>query len=438
MTGSSVRRSRGACGAIGAAGRDVVEPRGDVGVGVEAEHGVGLGQRLGQLVAVALGQAADRDDLLAGVGGGQHGVDRVLLGRVDEAAGVDQHDVGVVARRRSAQPPAPSRPASSSESTSLRAQPRVTSATRAGGLVTRLAGYPRARDRRRRRGRPARPGRPPLASRACPLVVRRARTADVPAIKAIVDIYAGSGRKLLAKELVTLYEDVQDFLVAELDGDGRRLRRAARAVGRPRRDPHAGRAPRPRAAQRIGALVLDALIDTARELGLSRLFALTFHTDFFARHGFVEIEGTPVDPDTYDALRRSYDPGVAEFLGLEYVKPNTLGNTRMLLELCNSRHARACLRPQVRRRGLASPAKGVMRHGHAPAGRARVHAVGAVHVRIPDGTAERVRRPAPQVRARAACACSRCSTRVGTAASELVRQPSRLTRVVAYASSGQR
>ena len=60
------------------------------------------------------------------------------------------------------------------------------------------------------------------------------------------------------------------------------------------------------------------------------MFALTFHTDFFARLGFLEIEGTPVDPDTYDALRRSYDPGIAEFLALEYVKPNTLGNTRML------------------------------------------------------------------------------------------------------------
>jgi amino-acid N-acetyltransferase len=85
--------------------------------------------------------------------------------------------------------------------------------------------------------------------------------------------------------------------------------------------------------QRIGAAVLDELLVTARDLGLSRLFALTFHTDFFARHGFVEIEGAPVDPDTYDALRRSYDPGVAEFLGLEYVKPNTLGNARMLLTL---------------------------------------------------------------------------------------------------------
>ena len=84
---------------------------------------------------------------------------------------------------------------------------------------------------------------------------------------------------------------------------------------------------------RIGAAILASLIGSARELGLTRLFALTFHTGFFARHGFTEIEGTPVDADTYDALRHSYDPGVAEFLALEYVKPNTLGNTRMLLNM---------------------------------------------------------------------------------------------------------
>ena len=165
-----------------------------------------------------------------------------------------------------------------------------------------------------------------------PAVVRRARTADVPAIKSIVDVYAGSGRKMLAKELVTLYEDVQDFLVAELDGEVvgcGALHVLWADLGEIRTlavHPEHGH-------RRIGRQLLDALIGVARELGLARLFALTFHTDFFGRAGFVEIDGTPVDPDTYDALRRSYDPGVAEFLGLEYVKPNTLGNARMLLEL---------------------------------------------------------------------------------------------------------
>lgn len=168
--------------------------------------------------------------------------------------------------------------------------------------------------------------------RGVSVVVRRARTPDVPAMKGLVDIYAGSGRKLLAKELVTLYEDVTDFRVAELDGKVigcGALHVLWADLGEVRtlavHPDHLGK--------RIGERLLLELIDTARELGLSRLFALTFHTDFFARHGFVPIDGIPVDADTYDALRRSYDAGIAEFLGLEYVKPNTLGNVRMLLHL---------------------------------------------------------------------------------------------------------
>ena len=162
--------------------------------------------------------------------------------------------------------------------------------------------------------------------------VRSARTADVPAIKAIVDIYAGSGRKLLAKELATLYEDVQEFSVVELDGQvvgcgalhvlWSDLGEVRTLAVHPDFRGH-----------ELGSLLMAALIERARTLGLGRLFALTFQTAFFARHGFVEIEGTPVEPDAYDALRRSYDPGVAEFLGLEYVKPNTLGNVRMLRHL---------------------------------------------------------------------------------------------------------
>lgn len=60
------------------------------------------------------------------------------------------------------------------------------------------------------------------------------------------------------------------------------------------------------------------------------MFCLTFETAFFARHGFVEIEGTPVEPEVYAEMLRSHDEGVAEFLDLARVKPNTLGNSRML------------------------------------------------------------------------------------------------------------
>src|SRR3979411_1970612 len=46
-----------------------------------------------------------------------------------------------------------------------------------------------------------------------PPVVRRARTSDVPLIKQLVDTYAG--KILLEKNLVTLYESVQEFWVRE-------------------------------------------------------------------------------------------------------------------------------------------------------------------------------------------------------------------------------
>jgi amino-acid N-acetyltransferase len=80
----------------------------------------------------------------------------------------------------------------------------------------------------------------------------------------------------------------------------------------------------------VGHKILETIIERARLVGVQRIFCLTFETQFFSRHGFQEIHGTPVDPDVYSELLRSYDTGVAEFLDLESVKPNTLGNTRML------------------------------------------------------------------------------------------------------------
>lgn len=161
-------------------------------------------------------------------------------------------------------------------------------------------------------------------------VIRRARTSDVPAIKQLVDTYAG--KILLEKNLVTLYEAVQEFWVAEHRGqvigcgalhvlwsDLGEVRTVAVAPSMTGRG--------------IGHAVVDKLLSVARELQLQRLFVLTFETEFFARHGFTEIEGTPVTAEVFEEMCRSYDIGVAEFLDLSYIKPNILGNSRMLLVL---------------------------------------------------------------------------------------------------------
>lgn len=163
------------------------------------------------------------------------------------------------------------------------------------------------------------------------MLIRPGRTSDVSRIRDLVDTYSPD-RRLLSKATVALYEDVQEFVVAELDGqvvgcgalhvmweDLAEVRTLAV-------DPIA-------AKRGIGSGLLETLLERARLVGVKRVFVLTFEVEFFRRYGFVEIEGTPVDHDVFEQLLRSYDEGVAEFLDLERVKPNTLGNSRLLLVL---------------------------------------------------------------------------------------------------------
>lgn len=159
-------------------------------------------------------------------------------------------------------------------------------------------------------------------------VLRRARTSDVREIRQLIDAYTADGR-LLSKATVTLYEDVQEFVIAERHGEvigcgalhvmWEDLAEIRTVAVRP--ELH---------GLGIGSAILGDLLSRARDLGVRRVFCLTFETDFFARHGFEPIDEAPIDHAVYAQLLQSDDEGVAEFLDLERVKPNTLGNQRML------------------------------------------------------------------------------------------------------------
>ena len=164
--------------------------------------------------------------------------------------------------------------------------------------------------------------------------VRHARTSDIPAIAALMQPLVDR-RILLGKDLVMLYESTPEFIVA-VDADDRVIGYGAvhvmwEQLGEVRTlgvaEDWLGKG--------VGHLIMQALENRARELGLQQLFCLTFEVDFFARHGFSEVgEDTElVAADVYAELLRSHDEGVAEFLDLARVKPNTLGNTRMLKAL---------------------------------------------------------------------------------------------------------
>ena len=164
------------------------------------------------------------------------------------------------------------------------------------------------------------------------VVIRRARTSDVRAIRALIDTYTAD-RRLLTKPTVTLFEQVQEFWVAVREDETVVGCGALHVMWEDLAEIRTVAVDPSCRGMKIGHRLVSELLDQARQIGVARVFVLTFETSFFGSFGFVEIDGAPVPHAVYEQLLRSYDEGVAEFLDLERVKPNTLGNTRMLLHL---------------------------------------------------------------------------------------------------------
>src|SRR5205085_12521521 len=130
--------------------------------------------------------------------------------------------------------------------------------------------------------------------RSMDVSIRRARTADVRGIRRLIDLYSAE-RRLLSKATVALYEDVQEFWVAERLADGAVVGCGAlhvmwedlaeiRTIAV---DPSCR-------GRKIGYRIAAELLATARELGVRRVFVLTFEAAFFGALGFAPIDGTPV------------------------------------------------------------------------------------------------------------------------------------------------
>lgn len=115
-------------------------------------------------------------------------------------------------------------------------------------------------------------------------MIRKAQIADVKDIQKLLMTFANRG-DMLSRSLSELYESVRDFYVVEEAGvllgasalhivweDLAEVRSVAVTED-------AGR-------KGIGSRLVQACISEAREIGLKRLFCLTYKPDFFAKHGF--------------------------------------------------------------------------------------------------------------------------------------------------------
>lgn len=129
------------------------------------------------------------------------------------------------------------------------------------------------------------------------IVVRAAKTSDVKGIRKLIDTYAPQ-KRILSKETVTLYESVQEFVVA-VEGENVVGCGAMHVLWEDVAEVRTVAVTEELRGKGIGHKILEQLIDRAREVGVKKIFCLTFETEFFGRHGFEEIQGSPVDPEVY-------------------------------------------------------------------------------------------------------------------------------------------
>jgi len=116
------------------------------------------------------------------------------------------------------------------------------------------------------------------------ILIRKAKMEDVPVIHELVNDYAAKG-EMLARSLSELYEGLRDFFMAEEEGqilgcaalhinweDLAEVRSLAVSVTAQKRG--------------IGRKLVEACIQEARDLGVSKVYALTYRPGFFEQLGF--------------------------------------------------------------------------------------------------------------------------------------------------------
>ncbi|MHB9059206.1 MAG: N-acetyltransferase [Bacillota bacterium] len=120
------------------------------------------------------------------------------------------------------------------------------------------------------------------------LTIRKAHMNDIPRVHALIDAYARQGL-MLKRPLTLLYETIRDLIIADVDGrvvavgglhvmwnDLAEIRSLAVA------DDLRGRG--------IGRRMVDYMLAEARQLGLARVFALTYQREFFSACEFQVID----------------------------------------------------------------------------------------------------------------------------------------------------
>ena len=119
-------------------------------------------------------------------------------------------------------------------------------------------------------------------------MIRKAQVGDVKEIQKLLTSFANRG-DMLSRSLSELYENIRDFYVVT-DGDRLLGAAALHIVWEDLAEVRSVAVIEESGRKGIGSQLVQACIAEAREIGLRRIFCLTYKPDFFAKHGFSLVD----------------------------------------------------------------------------------------------------------------------------------------------------
>lgn len=126
-------------------------------------------------------------------------------------------------------------------------------------------------------------------STALAVSIRAARPADVPAINQLIATWAEE-KLMLPRTINELYETIRDFTVAEAEVGGLVGCAALHIATGSIAELKALAVAKSVHGQGVGRRLVEASYVSAKELGIERIFCLTYQVDFFTRLGFVKVD----------------------------------------------------------------------------------------------------------------------------------------------------